>query len=116
MISTKNYKKQYVEATLKAAEAQREAVQAQLDKITETERQKQELTEVAKVLDDSIAPLQQELNDIEASEELAAEQAAAEKKAAEDAKLAAEKKEAKKAEKAKKEADAAANATKELQG
>ena len=101
MVSTKSYKKQYVETALKAAEAQRAAVQGQLDKITETERQKQELTEVAKVLDDSIAPLQQELDDIEASEELAAEQAEAEKKAAEDIK---------------KEADVDANATKQLQG
>ena len=101
MTSTKNYKKQYVEATLKAAEAQRASVQAQLDKITETERQKQELTEVAKVLDESIAPLQAELDDIEASEELAAEQAAADKKAVEDAQIAA---------------DVDANATKALQG
>ena len=112
MTSTTSYKKPFLKATLKTAEAQRADVQGQLDKISETERQKAELTEVAKVLDDSIAPLMKELNDITAAEELAIEQAEADKKAAEEAKLAAEKK----AKDAQKIGDIDANATKQLQG
>ena len=70
-------------AALTGLTNQRNAAQKRLDGIQAVEDEKAQLTESLAMLDAAIEPIQKELDDIEAEEKMAAEQAEAEAKKAE---------------------------------
>ena len=90
------FKKPILDATMKALKTERDKAQKELDGIASMEQKKAELTEAVAALDESIKPIKQGLDEIQAEEDMKAEQAEAAKKA--------------EADKAKKEADKAAKA------
>ena len=79
------YTKAIATAALTGLTNQRNTAQKRLDGIQAVEDEKAQLTESLAMLDSAIEPIQKELDDIEAEEKMAAEQAEADAKKEADA-------------------------------